>query len=166
MGNHPLDDVEYEESSAAQLRGVVTHALSKAVDLCGAAQPDVYFMGVSAGASTMAALASEFPALKKLLLVAPSADAGEDAVAAGLAAYRGELYVVVGENDLDVGRLYPESLGSLAPNAAIKKFVVVPRCDHQFTRERNGRILGQAPLWAFAGDEPFPDPERGILLYN
>jgi hypothetical protein len=41
----------------------------------------------------------------------------------------------------------------------------VPDCDHHFTGEVNGRILGKAYLWAFAGDDTFPSPDGGVLLY-
>ena len=165
MGNHPLDDAEFEDSSAAQLRGVVARAISMASELAGAPLPELLFMGFSAGASTMAALAGEFPALTTILLVAPSSDAGEPAVRAGLASFGGRLHVAVGEHDLVVGRRFPEAVATWAPRA-VSKLAVIPRCDHQFTGATNGRILSQAALWAFAGDEPFPDAGRGIHLYD
>lgn len=166
-GNHPLDELDYEVSSPAQLRAMVAGARAAAPALCGGdGEPELLFLGVSAGASTMASLASEVGRLSTALLVAPSADAGEEAVRRGLAAYRGALLVVVGEHDLVVGRAWPEALLAAAPRAARRELVVVPRCDHQFTGARNGRILSQAPLWAFAGDGPFPDPDRGVHLYD
>jgi hypothetical protein len=30
----------------------------------------------------------------------------------------------------------------------------------------NGKILSKAYLWAFAGDDGFPSPEGGVLLYD
>ena len=45
---------------------------------------------------------------------------------------------------------------------------MIPNCDHQFKGEVNGRIMSQAPFYAFAtGDKPaFPDPNGGIKLYD
>ncbi len=166
MGNHPVAGLPFETSSPDQLRGVARRAVAEATALCGSATPELLGLGMSAGASAMAACAGDLPGLTRLLLLAPSADCELQDMRSGLAAYRGALFVVVGADDEVVGRRLPEDVFRMAPDAARAEMVVVPACDHQFRGPTNGRILSQAPLWAFADDAPFPDPGRGIHLYD
>lgn len=164
-GNHVVPGFGFEATCLARLRGLLGEIARRAASLCDHARPELYLLGVSAGASAMAALGHEWPAVRKMLLVAPSADAGPERVEAGLAAFTGELFVVAGEEDEVVGD-YPRALPLLATRAARRELRLVPGCDHQFRGAQNGRIFSQAPLWAFLGDEPFPDPRRGIHLYD
>lgn len=165
LGNPEFDGVDFEEACRGHLRDAVDQALARSAKICGATEPKLYFFGTSAGASAMAALADRWPQLEKMLLVAPSADAGYEAACAGLLAFSGEVSVVAGRQDEVVGSL-PEELSGIAPPGARRRFVGIDHCDHQFRGAINGRIYSQAPLWAFADDDPFPDPDRGIHLYD
>ena len=127
--------------------------------------PIIYLMGVSAGASAIASVAHEFTEVRKVLLIAPSGDAGSENMREGLKKYTGELYIVVGEHDGIVPIEFTRYLIELARQARKKEHVVVPDCAHQFLGTKNGRILSKAPLWAFAGDSTFPSVDGSIELY-
>lgn len=53
----------------------------------------------------------------------------------------------------------------MAPQATVELHRI-PDCDHQFRGRRNGRIMSQAPLRAFAGLTPFPHDSAGLDLYD
>lgn len=164
-GNPVIPGFPFELTCRTLLRGVADGALRRARAICGHPTPSLLLLGWSAGASAMAALASDLPRVERVLLYAPSADAGHDAVVDGLRRFTGDLYVVVGEEDRVVRDL-PRRLVALASSARSKQLVLLPSCDHQFRGARNGRIMSQGPLWAFIDEDGFPDPDRGIHLYD
>jgi pimeloyl-ACP methyl ester carboxylesterase len=151
-GNRQAPYFRYEEQIVNDLRAVMDHALKQAVAICGGRHPPLYLMGYSAGASAVAVLADEVGAARVLLL-APSGDAGPDRIAPGFGNYRGEVYIVVCERDevvtSDAGPLFDE----MSPRAAKKRVVIVPGGDHFFSGEAQDRIFRKAPFWAFS-DEP------------
>lgn len=147
------------------LRAVIEYCLNEAMLVCGSDIPEIYLAGFSAGASTSAAIAYEYPQVTKILLISPSADVGTDVLRKGLSNYKGELYITLGDNDYVIGPKAAQTLADWATKARFKKVVVVPNCDHQFTGERNGRILSKAYLWAFKGDQTYPSPQGGAKLY-
>jgi pimeloyl-ACP methyl ester carboxylesterase len=155
----------FETTCKTVLRGVVEGVLERATEICGDPAPSLLLLGWSAGASAMAALAADFPSVERALLMAPSGDAGDEDVVAGLRRFTGDLFVVVGEED-EVVRDLPRELFGHATSARAKQLVLLPDCDHQFRGERNGRIMSHAPLWAFLDEEGFPDPALGIHLYD
>lgn len=159
MNNFPIPNVDYQQSVKDRLREVLSSILSND-------KPTLYLMGISAGAGAIAAIAYEYPQVEKILLIAPSGDAGLEDIKYGLGKYAGELYITVGANDEIVGAGVGELFFSFATKTKIKKAVVVPECDHQFRGEINGKILSKAPLWAFNNDETYPSPEGGIKLYD
>ena len=163
MSNHAIPDVEYSKSLKDSLRSVINHILQRSKEICGSDSPRLYLMGVSAGASAIAAVAHEYDKVEKILLIEPSGDAGIDDIKAGLSKYTGKVYVVVGANShIKVGGFF----SSLVMSAKINKLVIISDCDHQFRGKVNGMIFGKAPLWAFAGDSTFPSPDGGIELYD
>lgn len=168
--NLQVSGVDYSESVKDALRSTIEYALQNRIAICGSDAPTIYLMGISAGASAVAAVAHEYVHLdwgvEKILLIAPSGDAGLDSIKTGLINYTREVYITVGANDEVVGVSTPGRFSRLAISASVNRFVIVPNCDHQFRGEVNGRILSKAPLWAFAGDETFPSPEGGIKLYD
>ena len=129
---------------------------------------DIMLMGFSAGASAIASVSSFYIDIPKILLFAPSGDAGKKPVEEGLKSYWGEVYIVVGERDDVVGPEVGQIFYDLATRASHRELFMIPNCDHQFKGEVNGRIMSQAPFYAFAtGDKPaFPDPNSGIKLYD
>jgi dienelactone hydrolase len=160
---------EYQNSVQEHLRAVVDYALQHSQEISGTEpeETSLYLMGYSAGGSGVAAVAHEYAQVEKILLMAPSGDAGETAVAQGLGQYTGECNIVVGEDDELVGVEAGKSFASLATAASVVREVVIPDCDHQFRGETNGRIMSAAPLWAFQGvGGERPLPEDGITLYT
>jgi len=166
MGNPIYAKLPYPQGMIDNFRYVIDHCLSHGEELSGKAKPTLYLMGFSAGASTIAAVAGDYPAIEKILLMAPSGDAGKEAVDLSLDKFRGEVYITVGDKDEIVGPEAGQIFYDLAASAKIRKLVIVPNCDHQFRGEINGRIMSKAPLWAFAGDNSFPSPEGGKKLYD
>lgn len=164
-GNPMLPFQPYEQTCQETLRGVAEGALARAREICGVGSPELLLVGWSAGASAIAAQAARLPRVRGILLYAPSGDAGEADLRAGLADYVGEVFVVAAGDDAVVEEL-PQHLFELATGASRKELVTIPDCDHQFRGARNGRIMSQAPLWAFLGRGGFPDPEGGIHLYD
>lgn len=151
-----------------KLRAALDYALSHAWEICGEASPDIMIMGFSAGSSAAAAIAHEYPQVKKLLLMAPSGDMGPTEVKEGLNKFKGDVTIVIGEEDDIVGVEAGDKFFSLTTGARHKELIKIPNCDHQFRGEVNGRIMSEAPFYAFtAGIKlTFPDPKGGIKLYD
>ena len=166
MGNPFYDELPYPDGMIDNFKYVVEYCLSHGKELSGKAKPTLYLMGFSAGSSTIAAVAGDYSAVEKILLMAPSGDVGQEAVERGLAKFRGEVYIAVGDKDEIVGPEAGRTFYDLATAAKVRKLVIVPNCNHQFFGEANGKIMSKAPLWAFAGDTTFPSPESGKVLYR
>ncbi len=168
--NLQIEGIDYAESVKDVLRRTIEHALQNRIAICGSDAPSIYLIGISAGASAIAAVAHEYVhqdwGVEKILLIAPSGDAGLDSIKTGLINYTRDIYITVGADDEVVGVGTAELFSRLAIVAKVNKLVVVPNCDHQFRGEVNGRILSKAPLWAFADDNTFPSPDGGIKLYD
>ena len=144
------------------LRSVVRYCLTEAEEICGSKEPQIGLMGTSAGGAAVLAVAHEFPQVDKVLALNASGDARREDIERGLRAFRGDLYIAAGAEDELINPTTSEYYHSLATTARSRRFVLIPGCDHQFKGDRNGRIFSHAALWAFAGDESFPDPEKGI----
>jgi alpha/beta superfamily hydrolase len=166
LGNHYHRGFDYGKSIQDDLRAVISYAIKNSKEICGAKVPVIYLMGFSAGASAIAAVAYEFPQVRKILLISPSGDAGEEDVTKGLAEFTGEVYIVAGENDDVVGPEAAPMISNMVKKASIHKLVIVPKCDHQFRGLENGMIMSKAPIWAFLGDQDYPSPNGGIELYR
>jgi hypothetical protein len=149
------------------LREMLTYTLRHSKEICGSKIPEIYLMGFSAGAGAICILAWEYPEVRKILLTAPSIRVGEGAVAKGLRLYTGEVYIVIGDSDEIVKPEAGEVFLNLCETASRKELFVINDCDHQFRNEKNGRIMSQAPLYAFSDEKPvFPDDTLGIVLYQ
>jgi pimeloyl-ACP methyl ester carboxylesterase len=155
----------YANSVIDDLKAAVDHVILHASEICGQNDPVIYLMGVSAGAAAVAAVAGSYPQIEKILLIAPSGDAEERRVRKSLASFPGKVFVVVGEQDEVVGVESAQYFMELAIAAEMRKLVTVPKCDHGFRSRQNGIVLSKAPFWAFRGDDSFPSPEGGIVLY-
>lgn len=149
------------------LRRMLEYALEHAEEISGKKDPSVYIIGTSAGAGAAAAIAHEYPLVRKLLLMAPAGDAGLTRVTKGLSRFNGEITIVIGQDDKRVGASAGQWFHSMATAALRRELFTIPNCDHHFSGEANGRIMSQAPFYAFArGEKPkFPQPGGGIKLY-
>ena len=165
MGNPYFDELPYPEGMIDNFKFVLDHCLINGKELSGKQNPTLYLMGFSAGASTIAAVAGDYTKVKKILLMAPSGDAGQKAVEKGLRKFKGEVYIAVGDRDNMVGPQAGQIFYDFAIATKLKKLEIIPNCNHQFTGEVNGKIMSKAPLWAFAGDTTFPSPKGGKILY-
>lgn len=154
-GNYPINMIE-------NFRKLIDGVLKNSQNICGTSSPEIYLMGFSAGASTIAAIAADYDQVKKILLVAPSGDSGR---IQELKRFKGEVYITIGANDEIVGAQAGQFFYDLATNALRRKLEIISNCDHQFRGRVNGMIMSKAPLWAFAGDTTFPSPEGGKELY-
>jgi hypothetical protein len=158
--NNPfVRSVDYPSMLVKNLRRIIHYCLEHAEEICGTSTPDLYLLGHSAGASAAGAIASEYPQIKKLLLLAPSLDAGKKAIRKGLRGFTGTVHIVVGMDDSVVLPVYSKYFWHVARDASDKEFVPLWHCDHDFTGPRNYDLLRKAPLWAFFGDPDFPDSD-------
>lgn len=149
------------------LREMLTYVLNHSKEICGTKKPEIYLMGFSAGAGSISTLAWEYPEVTKILLMAPAIGVGEEAVAKGLKQYTGEVYIVIGDSDEVVKPNAGEIFFNFCDVASRKELFVIEDCDHQFRMEKNGRIMSQAPFYAFLDEKPtFPDINGGIFLYE
>jgi dienelactone hydrolase len=164
-GNEFYNGFDYSKSVQDDLRTIIEYAIENSEEICGAKVPAIYLMGFSAGASAIAAVAHEYPQVQKILLMAPSGDAGEEAVSKGLGEFTGEVYVLGGANDDVVGPEAAPHIYSLIKKASKHQLVIIPKCDHQFKGTENGLIVSKAPLWAFLGEADFPSTDGGVELY-
>lgn len=163
MGNQDYNN--YPRGMIDNFKFVLDYCLKNGKELSGDIDPTLYLMGFSAGSSTIAAVASDYSAVEKILLMAPSGDAGQEAIERGLGKFTGEVYVAIGDSDELVGPQAGQIFYDLATSAKLRKLEIIPNCGHQFIGETNGKIMSKAPLWAFAGDTTFPSPEGGKKLY-
>ncbi|MDO8740763.1 MAG: hypothetical protein Q7J54_04310 [Candidatus Woesearchaeota archaeon] len=166
VGNKFSGDFSWPKNSMDNLRFVIDYCLKKGELLSGNVDPTLYLMGYSAGAGIVATVASEFSAVEKILLIAPGIDCGPKKTREGLEKYAGEVYIVIGKNDYTVGLNAGATFYRWASQSRKKELVKIPQCTHDFEGEKNSRILSKAPIWAFAGDETFPSPEGGIIMYD
>jgi len=166
MDNQECDAERFPFSMLNNFRFLVDYAIQNSVDICDAKNPVIYMMGMSAGGSTVAAVVSEFPDVEKILLLAPFGDANMGIIQKGLVNYKGEMHVATGDRDLMVPPAMAETYIEVALSAKIKKFEVIPDCDHFFTSKQNGMVMSKAPLWAFANEKTFPSHKGGINLYG
>lgn len=149
------------------LRRMLDYTYENAEEISGVTKPEVLLMGFSAGASAIAAVAHSYERVSRMLLMAPSGDMGMKEVTEGLKRFAGEIFIVIGREDDVVGVEAGQTFYDLATGASHRELHIIPNCDHQFKGELNGRIMSQAPFYAFGtGEKPlFPDPQGGIVLY-
>ncbi len=149
------------------LKAALDYTKGRAWEISGEPKPELLLMGFSAGASVIAATAHEHPEVTRILLFAPAREAMSVNVQDGLRQFEGEVYIVIGDNDDNVGTQSGQILYDRATSASHRELFVLPNCDHQFRGEANGRIISEAPFYAFTtGEKPnFPDPTGGIKLY-
>ena len=150
------------------LRAVITYAKRETWEMCWKPSARIYLAGVSAGAIAVSTVASEYEEVEKILLVAPSLTSRSDhndLIKRGIGDFKGEVSITVGETDMVTGILAAHNYYEFALRAKVRRFVPIPSCDHQFSGTRNGQILCNAYLWAFAGEGNFPSPDGGLELY-
>ena len=150
-----------------QVRIALKLAIDNAIDICGKSNPDIYLMGFSAGAGSIAAIAHEYPQVKKILLVAPSFDMPIHLVQDGLEKFQGKVVILQGENDEIVSSKTGPMCFEMAKTKE-KEIFMIPNCDHQFKGTENGQIMSKAPFYTFSQDPNtlnFPSPQGGLILY-
>lgn len=150
------------------LKATIEFVLKNALEICGTNNPEIYLMGMSAGATAIALIASEHPEVKKILLLEPASIFLTDLEISAMQNFKGEVTIVVGTEIEAFGKVVGESFLNYFSQASQKELFEIPNCDHHFTGEINGRILSQAPVYAFdnEGKVEFPDPDQGIKLYE
>lgn len=150
------------------LNAAIVYAKRHAWEICGEPDPEILLMGFSAGASAIAARAHQHSEVTRILLGAPARSMRGINVKEGMSKFKGEVYIIIGDNDDNVGTHSGKRLYDWATTASHKELFILPDCDHKFKGEKNGRIISQAPFYAFGiGEKPFfPDPEGGIKLYD
>jgi dienelactone hydrolase len=169
QGKYPDEPYSYRDASwnrifVEGMANLVAHCLANGESLCGTKEPEVYLAGFSAGGSVAVAVAPLFARISRILLVSAYDSAGWFFLH-GLRHYAGDVYVAYAEDDIPAVAL-AMTLRSLARRVRAVSARGVPKCDHGFSGETNGKVFSKAYLWAFTGDESFPSPEGGIRLYD
>jgi dienelactone hydrolase len=155
LGDFAFKKVTMEALLLDNLKAVIDYALSEAHSICGFDAPEIFLAGHSAGASTSAAIAFEYPQVSRMLLVAPSADIEPELLRRSLSKFSGELYIVSGDKDYVINPEAVRTFAKWATKAKTKKIVTVKDCDHNFTGQRNRRLLTAAYMWAISDSNSF-----------
>lgn len=150
-----------------QLRRMIDYSLENAEVISGAKRPEILLIGTSAGGGAVAAIAHNYEAVARILLMAPADNMGSEAITEGLKRFAGEVFIVIGREDDVVGVESGQNFYDLATGASKREVFIIPNCDHNFRGQLNARIMSQAPFYAFArgGKPTFPDLQSGIVLY-
>jgi hypothetical protein len=166
IANNVYRGTDYKKTLLDDLRFITNYTLENSEEICGKQDPIIYMIGTSAGGSAVAVVAPEFSQVQRILLIAPSGDAGMENVEQGLKEYEGEIYIAIGLEDEVVGWKNASWYLEKAIRAKKKEMELIPNCDHHFAGIENGKILAKASLWAFDGEKTFPSPEGGLNLFK
>jgi hypothetical protein len=159
-------NLPYCELMINKLAQVIEYVFDNAEKIAGHKEIEIYLSGASAGAGAIATILDEFPMIKKVLFIAPAPSVGLENIKRGLKSYRGELYLTAGEDD-EINAVDTAQLCYDTCELALKKELeIIPQCNHQFTGKRNGQIMANSYLWAFAEEGNFPSHIDGIVLYE
>jgi pimeloyl-ACP methyl ester carboxylesterase len=172
----------WNEVAKAVVRTAVNYVLDNAGEIAGASRDDVqlHLVGTSAGGGAIAAVAHEFPQVKKLLFVAPASSrrlVGEEAED-GMKKFLGDAAFMIGTRDGEGedGETVKRTLcfdTMLALGRAAEKhgkkprYWIVPGADHNFAGREIGKTWSLAFLWAFDYDgQAWPDERLAIEPYG
>jgi SAM-dependent methyltransferase len=162
MNNPYQAGVDYPTFLVNNLRRTIDRCLGEAESICGTPEPTLYLCGYSAGASAIAAVAAAYPQIARILLIAPSVDAGEDAVRESLPQFAGDVYIISGADDPIVMPSQARRFYHYAGSARRRALVILPDCGHSFEGAANQEIMDEALFWAFADSACFPEPELEV----
>ena len=139
-------------------------SLERAVELCGAASPEVCMAGFSSGGSAVGAVAFRYPQVRRALLLSAYDSVG-DPFYDGITRFTGDIFMGYGSLDPPAGMLaYIVSVGPLAARSLTGR--PAPGCDHRFSGADNSRALVKAFYWALGHDDSFPAPDGAPVLYE
>ena len=144
---HPAGD--YPDLLMASVRGIIEFTLETAPNFCATATPRLRVMAYSSSAGAIAALAADFECVDALLLVAPSFDVPRDRILPGYCRFKGNVHVLIGDDDQVVLPQQAYWYWEKAVRARVRQYVEVPGCGHYFERQENQSILIRSPGWAF-----------------
>ena len=176
--NHPAPDAHYKfpnepyshkdaswnQLVVESLIHVINYAIENSREICGSETPTLYLSGFSAGGSACGAVAHLYPEIRQILLLSAYDSVG-DYFFEGIGEFTGEIYMAYGAEDMMAGFL-AYTMRFIAKKANMVHVQEIPDCNHGFRGDTNDRILSKAFSWAFAGDDTFPSPDGGILLYE
>ena len=169
QGKYPDEPYSYRDASwnriaVESMSHVIDYSLEHAEELCGSSSPTVYLSGFSAGGSVCGAVAHAYPEVKRILLMSAYDSVGEYFYF-GIRQFTGEVYMTYGSQDV-MASFLAYAMNFSAPEVSALHVQEVPDCDHGFRGKTNGMVLSKAWGWAFAGDESYPSPEGGLVLYE
>jgi len=152
-------------------RCIINYCLEGSERICGSRRPEIWLMGFSAGGASALLTAWEYPEVTKVLVINPflNLDVIKKDLKECLPLYKGDLFVVIGENDTVID---PDTLGLIkasAQNVSNLKLEVIPNCDHQLKGSSNSHILSQLPEFYFLNKykvETFPNERNGFDLLD
>lgn len=151
---------DYSGQAVARVERLINYMVDLITQNNG--KPEINLAGFSAGAGAVAVAARNNELVKKILLIAPSADVSKDLVKSSLKNFNGDVFIGVGDVDRVVGQEISEEFARVAPNA---RLCVINGVDHQFTGRQNGMVFSSLFNWAFREEDMAPGQENGIVLY-
>ena len=153
------------------VRTIINYCLDNSKSICGSNTPEIWLVGLSAGAGAIILTGWEYPEVTKILAINPFLEVkgGRDKIHKNLPMYEGELYLVKGEEDEVIASDTIDFLSKYASSVKELQTYVIPNCDHQLRGENNARILSQLPEYFFLGKyktEEFPNGKKWINLLD
>lgn len=153
--NDPYDmQQNYADFLLEKTRRIIELTLSSASHFCSTDTPNLKIMAYSSSAGAAAALASEYPSIDTLLLIAPSCDVPRERIADSYRKFQGDVRVLVGDSDQIILPQQAFWFYEQAESAATREYVEVPNCGHQFSGLVNKAVFLNAALWAFGDIRP------------
>ncbi len=157
----------YPSHIISKTHEVIEYCINNSIEICGEKDPNIYLIGTSAGGAVAAYMANRYKEIKKILLCAPSGNIEMKQIMETYKDFKGELSIIIGENDEVVGTYISHVYLQQCKNASEKRIRLLHNCNHNFTGEENGKLLSHAPFWAFDNENhPILDSNKGIILYE
>ncbi|MBK8980595.1 MAG: class I SAM-dependent methyltransferase [Planctomycetes bacterium] len=145
---------DYAALILESLRQVLAFTLREAHSFCITSDPRLQVMAYSSSAGAVAALAAEYPCIDAILLVAPSFDVPRELILPGLRRFRGDVRVLIGDNDRVVLPQQAFWYYENADSARSREYVEISCCGHDFEQPHNRQLFIRSPLWAFGHTRP------------
>lgn len=128
--NNPFIATSFWESN---LRRVLEYVLDHSAKICDHEKPELRIMAHSAGASVVAHIAWEYPAIKRLLLINTAAALQKDRICSGLERFNGDrISIIYGDKDPSVEHAHTFYSYSKKERSEL---YIVENADHHFSQK-------------------------------
>ena len=147
-------------------RAILDYVIDHAEEISGSPNPSIYLIGTSAGGSCAAALAWEYPLVRRILLINPSGDIPESTMRNSLSRFSGRVIIANGRCDFYIGPQSGYYLGAMASNAQSIRYLSLPDTEHSFRNAYSRRLVSVLPNLLFANKKFRFPPITPALFYH